>query len=417
MEETNEAAAEQDWSGLAPAALANYIASLGGDAYQTYAKNILENELFGAYLLDRVGTKEFEETLAKVGVLKVNTYESAHIITKNEHVSQPQLFTQMSHFFFIFLQEWHVDLIRRKFIERKKEKNKTDDDDDVAASLVTDASGKRHFSSNESSQRSAENALYAYGETGKRGRDQQNHHVSDKRRRTSGSGDQDDEGSVGLEVLAAAASSVRKTSSSGKKTLQSRSGGKIPVPIEQYDITTGKTIAEYDSQRAAERATNVDNGSISECVRGIAVSAGGFGWREAGTEGQIVPAGMASGGSFTSSKKPSSSANNQSNRRLGKTAVSVQQFDLTTGLTIENFDSQRSAARALGIDRNDICDCIQGKLPHAGFFGWRKVTIGLLGDPPANYSLIYTPAWPTPLFPSYHAHNIVTSIFQPIPLF
>ena len=74
--------AEQDWSGLAPAALASYIASLGGDAYQTYAKNILENELFGAYLLDRVDGKEFDETLAKIGVSKVSPYESALLKTK-----------------------------------------------------------------------------------------------------------------------------------------------------------------------------------------------------------------------------------------------------------------------------------------------------------------------------------------------
>ena len=271
-------------------------------------------------------------------------------------------------------------------MERKKEKAKTDDDDDVAASLVTDASGKKHSSSNESSQRT-DNARYSHGETSKRGRDQHNDHSSDKRRRSSGSSEQDDDGTAGLEVLAAAASSVRKTG--GKKAPQSRSGGTVPVPIEQYDIITGKTIAEYDSQRAAERATNVDNGSISECVRGIAVSAGGFGWREAGTEGRTVSgAAAASGGNSSTSKKPSSSSSS-SDRRLGKTAVTVQQYDLTTGLTIGQFESQRAAARALGIDRNDICDCIQGKLPHAGFFGWRKISTDSSGNPPSTHSYIY----------------------------
>ena len=295
-------------------------------------------------------------------------------------------------------------------MERKKEKTKSDDDDDVAGSLVTDASGKRHSSFHESSQRT-ENAPYAHGETSKRGRDQQNHHSSDKRRRSSG-GEQEEEGAAGLEVLAAAANSVRKTG--GKKTPQSRSGGKIPVAIEQFDITTGKTIAEYDSQRAAERATNVDNGSISECVRGFASSAGGFGWREVGGETRTVPTGTASGSSSTSSKKPSSSSsssdpsNQPNNRRLGKTAVSVQQYDLATGLTIGQFDSQRAAARTLGIDRNDICDCIQGKLPHAGFFGWRKITTGSSGDPPSFYSLIYISP------PTHFCHSLTYTFYTNI---
>ena len=55
--------------------------------------------------------------------------------------------------------------------------------------------------------------------------------------------------------------------------------------MEQYDLATGRTIARFDSQCAAEVATGIDRGGISSCVGGEGKSAGGFGWRRPGTAG------------------------------------------------------------------------------------------------------------------------------------
>jgi hypothetical protein len=50
-------------------------------------------------------------------------------------------------------------------------------------------------------------------------------------------------------------------------------------------LTTGKTIMSFPSQRAAARATGTYQGGISKCLREPFRSAGGFGWRLAGSAG------------------------------------------------------------------------------------------------------------------------------------
>ena len=73
-----------------------------------------------------------------------------------------------------------------------------------------------------------------------------------------------------------------------------RCGGMPPKPVEQVDLATGRAIAQFDSQADAARATRIDAGGISGCVRdeyGFK-SAGGFGWRTPGSGGA---AGAASG--------------------------------------------------------------------------------------------------------------------------
>ena len=68
------------------------------------------------------------------------------------------------------------------------------------------------------------------------------------------------------------------------KTKSSRRNGK-GKPVEQYDLATGATIAQFDSGIAAALATGIHQSGISSCVRGKSnyISAGGFGWRVAGT--------------------------------------------------------------------------------------------------------------------------------------
>ena len=55
--------------------------------------------------------------------------------------------------------------------------------------------------------------------------------------------------------------------------------------VEQYDLISGKTIAEYESGTAASAATGAYKSSISMCCTGKRRSAGGYGWRFKNTDG------------------------------------------------------------------------------------------------------------------------------------
>ena len=56
-------------------------------------------------------------------------------------------------------------------------------------------------------------------------------------------------------------------------------------PVEQYDLATGRMIAQFKNQSDAERATGISNGCISACVRCGRDHAGGYGWRRPGSSG------------------------------------------------------------------------------------------------------------------------------------
>lgn len=49
--------------------------------------------------------------------------------------------------------------------------------------------------------------------------------------------------------------------------------------IEQYDLISGNTIAEYESGKDAAAATGITRSGISLCCNGKQKTAGGFGWR------------------------------------------------------------------------------------------------------------------------------------------
>jgi hypothetical protein len=48
--------------------------------------------------------------------------------------------------------------------------------------------------------------------------------------------------------------------------------------VRQYTLK-GKFVAQYESLHEANRQTGIDVGSISQCIRGKALTAGGFTWR------------------------------------------------------------------------------------------------------------------------------------------
>ena len=160
---------------------------------------------------------------------------------------------------------------------------------------------------------------------------------------------------------AAAVVSKQPSASSSQPTDRKPHGGRPGMSVEQYDLATGVTIAQFGSYADAERATGISQGGISACIRDehLHKSAGGYGWRTPGSGG----AGAAASGNKAISKKPS---------------MSVEQYDLKTGRTIGRFDSHNNAARATGIDQGGISACVRGKVKSVGGYGWREP--GMTGE-------------------------------------
>ena len=86
----------------------------------------------------------------------------------------------------------------------------------------------------------------------------------------------------------------------------------------------------------------------------------------------------AAGGKGATNKKPSKSSSRPTVKRPhgGPPGKPVEQYDLATGRTIAHFDSQRDAARAIGIDNGGISGCARGEQKSAGGFGWRNPGTG-----------------------------------------
>ena len=116
--------------------------------------------------------------------------------------------------------------------------------------------------------------------------------------------------------------------------------------VEQYDLTTGKTIRTFKSCRDAHRETGISQGTISDCCNGKYSQSHGFGWRF-------------------------SKANFKNTKAKRKP---VEQYDLTTGIIINTFKSMAEGARSLGFDPNGIKACCDDKLKTYKGFGWRYKT-------------------------------------------
>ena len=78
-------------------------------------------------------------------------------------------------------------------------------------------------------------------------------------------------------------SSAIRPASSSQSTVKRLLSRGHSQPVEQYNLATGRTIAQFDSQMDATRATGIPNSSISLCPSGILTHAGGYGWRRPGT--------------------------------------------------------------------------------------------------------------------------------------
>lgn len=62
-----------------------------------------------------------------------------------------------------------------------------------------------------------------------------------------------------------------------KKAIESQSA-KVQKAVNQYSLD-GKYITTFPSMRAAEKATGIDNSSISRCCNGKLKQSGGFKWK------------------------------------------------------------------------------------------------------------------------------------------
>ena len=83
------------------------------------------------------------------------------------------------------------------------------------------------------------------------------------------------------------------------------------ISVEQYNLTTRRTIARFNSLCEAERATGVGNACISSCIRGKQKQAGGFGWRSS----TYRTGAAGSSASRKNGGKPSSSSSSSSGSR------------------------------------------------------------------------------------------------------
>lgn len=115
--------------------------------------------------------------------------------------------------------------------------------------------------------------------------------------------------------------------------------------VEQYDLTTGKTIRTFKSCKEAGKA-GFTSSSVSRCCIGQFKQHKGFGFRY--TEAHV--------------------------KGKGSRKRSVEQYDLTTGIIINTFKSMAEGARSLGFDPNGIKACCDDKLKTYKGFGWRYKT-------------------------------------------
>ena len=154
------------------------------------------------------------------------------------------------------------------------------------------------------------------------------------------------------------------------------SGAKAKPKPEQYDRSTGSTIARFGSYRDAERATDISHVTISRCIRGRSRTSGGFGWRIPGS-GSRAAATVSK--KDATSNKPSTSSSQFTDKKphCGPVGVPVEeQYDLANGTTIARFNNQSYAERATGAPQGSISHCVRGDGKSAGGFGWRSAGAG-----------------------------------------
>ena len=125
-------------------------------------------------------------------------------------------------------------------------------------------------------------------------------------------------------------------------------------PVLQYDLL-GNFIREWDSLTAVEEELKLNCGNISNCCRGVSVTANGFIWRY---RDEFIEIDL---------------------KKLEYRKRKVSKYDLN-GDFVKTFDSIKEAADA-GFSDNNIQDCCVGRIKSHGGFIWRYAE----DSPPSKY--------------------------------
>lgn len=117
------------------------------------------------------------------------------------------------------------------------------------------------------------------------------------------------------------------------------------IPVDRYDLDTGDLICTYPSIADAANDLGVTDSHISECCRGKHKTAAGYGWAYHGDD----------------YKKPTKC------QRFSK----IKQLNPLTWEVIAIYESQREAAKAVGVSPSLINLCCKGKAHTGGGYAWR----------------------------------------------
>ena len=129
------------------------------------------------------------------------------------------------------------------------------------------------------------------------------------------------------------------------KELAAKNHEKMKIKVMQRTLS-GEFVAEYNSMREAEEKTGIPIQNISSVTSGKRRSAGGYIWEKSdGIDFEYNPA---------------------------RHFSAVQQLDLNDNIIAEYY-SMADAARATGIDSNNISAVCAGKRKTTGGFKWRKI--------------------------------------------
>lgn len=129
------------------------------------------------------------------------------------------------------------------------------------------------------------------------------------------------------------------------KELATKNHEKMKIKVTQRTLS-GEFVAEYNSMREAEEKTGIPIQNISSVTSGKRRSAGGYIWEKSdGIDFEYNPT---------------------------KYFSAVQQLDLNDNIIAEYY-SMADAARATGIDSNNISAVCAGKRKTTGGFKWRKI--------------------------------------------
>lgn len=129
------------------------------------------------------------------------------------------------------------------------------------------------------------------------------------------------------------------------KKLAMRNHEKMNIKVTQRTLS-GDFVAEYNSMREAEEKTGIPIQNISSVTSGKRRSAGGYIWEKSdGIDFEYNPT---------------------------KYFSAVQQLDLNDNIIAEYY-SMADAARATGINSNNISAVCAGKRKTTGGFKWRKI--------------------------------------------